>query len=100
MHNEGRADAPFVAMVLVPAEGRVLGVAPTGAGTDVGTRAADLFRSAPRWRILSGPLVLSKPRWSHSALPPLSDRKKISVLSSCLLYTSDAADDLLCVDLG
>ena len=23
-----------------------------------------------------------------------------SVLANCLLYTSDAADDLLCVDLG
>ena len=24
----------------------------------------------------------------------------IALVSSCLLYTSDAADDLLCVDLG
>ena len=29
-------------------------------------------------------------RWSLS----------LSVCSTCLLYTSDAADDLLCVDLG
>mgnify|MGYP007112076377 CR=1 FL=1 len=26
--------------------------------------------------------------------------KTIGILTGCLLYTSDAADDLLCVDLG
>ena len=30
---------------------------------------------------------------------PLDDRT-IELFGSCLLYTSDAADDLLCVDLG
>src|SRR5450756_3231521 len=27
-------------------------------------------------------------------------RKRLALLHDCLLYTSDAADDLLCVDLG
>ena len=27
-------------------------------------------------------------------------KKEIPLLQTCLLYTSDAADDLLCVDLG
>src|SRR5450756_3118124 len=29
-----------------------------------------------------------------------TDREKTALLGVCLLYTSDAADDLLCVDLG
>ena len=29
-----------------------------------------------------------------------ADAQNIHVLVTCLLYTSDAADDLLCVDLG
>ena len=33
-------------------------------------------------------------------LPAKVVRKFLSALSPCLLYTSDAADDLLCVDLG
>ena len=36
------------------------------------------------------------------ATRPMTDRMKIRIFDilSCLLYTSDAADDLLCVDLG
>ena len=30
----------------------------------------------------------------------ISENKRIEILWLCLLYTSDAADDLLCVDLG
>ena len=30
----------------------------------------------------------------------IGEDKTMSELESCLLYTSDAADDLLCVDLG
>ena len=30
----------------------------------------------------------------------INNRKRLSNAYSCLLYTSDAADDLLCVDLG
>ena len=29
-----------------------------------------------------------------------TNKKKVVLAYSCLLYTSDAADDLLCVDLG
>src|SRR5450756_3116351 len=37
---------------------------------------------------------------SHLLAEGLSPRTGNLYLTSCLLYTSDAADDLLCVDLG
>src|SRR5665213_967849 len=37
----------------------------------------------------------SRTPWTRS-----SSRARANTISSCLLYTSDAADDLLCVDLG
>src|SRR5450756_3146800 len=40
----------------------------------------------------------SEPEWRESTPPPRSFTR--SCPSICLLYTSDAADDLLCVDLG
>ena len=37
----------------------------------------------------------------HIILIPITQLlKSLALLNSCLLYTSDAADDLLCVDLG
>src|SRR5665213_3991204 len=36
----------------------------------------------------------------RSAAQPLIGRKTAALSRYCLLYTSDAADDLLCVDLG
>src|SRR5450756_3123459 len=45
-----------------------------------------------------GDLIDNKAKWLHNL-----DENKITLLSlhkDCLLYTSDAADDLLCVDLG
>ena len=41
------------------------------------------------------------PKYRRSRLWVESTLRKTAVpLSDCLLYTSDAADDLLCVDLG
>src|SRR5680860_1863478 len=45
--------------------------------------------------VLFGAFVLAGCTDSNSPLPPLR-----AVDVTCLLYTSDAADDLLCVDLG
>src|SRR5450756_338913 len=71
-------------------------------GEDVGARDADLAVAAgqehpgvvlrPRMReLLDGDLGL----WSLGV-----HRTHVARLPYCLLYTSDAADDLLCVDLG
>src|SRR5450756_575137 len=38
--------------------------------------------------------------WAPKAAPFESVRFAVTYHHSCLLYTSDAADDLLCVDLG
>src|SRR5450756_1153154 len=39
--------------------------------------------------------------WNRSAATTASPRtSSLGLFSACLLYTSDAADDLLCVDLG
>src|SRR5665213_3471214 len=45
--------------------------------------------------------VHREPTWPKSCPPPTARRPRrapISQYRSCLLYTSDAADDLLCVD--
>eukprot|EP00657_Telonema_sp_P-1_P007565 TRINITY_DN2755_c0_g1_i1.p1 TRINITY_DN2755_c0_g1~~TRINITY_DN2755_c0_g1_i1.p1 ORF type:complete len:110 (+),score=26.40 TRINITY_DN2755_c0_g1_i1:247-576(+) len=44
----------------------------------------------------------NKRTFSGTMSGPLSDnvRGRLTLLKNCLLYTSDAADDLLCVDLG
>src|SRR5450756_804276 len=50
------------------------------------------------------PSILSTPGcwqpWDRQRIPGKVRRKFMSVPKRCLLYTSDAADDLLCVDLG
>ena len=38
------------------------------------------------------------PEWLHKELVKIANKKGLK--GNCLLYTSDAADDLLCVDLG
>src|SRR5450756_2667291 len=38
--------------------------------------------------------------WNQVLRPALADRRGRALFIGCLLYTSDAADDLLCVDLG
>src|SRR5680860_370424 len=42
----------------------------------------------------------STPRPVHSRVASSSTPTTTNTTSTCLLYTSDAADDLLCVDLG
>ena len=37
---------------------------------------------------------------NHTSDPSISALERYAPYLSCLLYTSDAADDLLCVDLG
>ena len=38
--------------------------------------------------------------WVHNPVAVDPDGDSLSYEPTCLLYTSDAADDLLCVDLG
>ena len=50
-------------------------------------------------------VILSKPKLNTHALYPRCKHRGIIIkinrsFNCCLLYTSDAADDLLCVDLG
>ena len=40
------------------------------------------------------------PRYQFTALFDAQQKETIQWKNTCLLYTSDAADDLLCVDLG
>ena len=44
--------------------------------------------------------VLGENRVPFALIFTKSDKQGPNVLKACLLYTSDAADDLLCVDLG
>src|SRR5659263_252565 len=52
--------------------------------------------------LCQGPAQRSTPSSLHdlSTLKGLISTTTIAMTRSCLLYTSDAADDLLCVDLG
>ena len=49
-------------------------------------------------RLLVRVAVISGPAAEMSTTVSTSDQG--ALLTNCLLYTSDAADDLLCVDLG
>src|SRR5665213_97972 len=65
------------------------------------------LRRTNRWVVLAGKIpwdevcnIYTKQIGvSHTGRPPISRRVVIGSLI-CLLYTSDAADDLLCVALG
>src|SRR5450756_2242688 len=70
------------------------------------TQVAKLFRAASEaeavhannhLRVMKG--VLSTPENLKAAISG-EDHEYESMYPDCLLYTSDAADDLLCVDLG
>src|SRR5450756_2189879 len=57
---------------------------------------------SPRRTRYSSTAAIARSGWGGSAAPDrtLHDWAIESIRHSCLLYTSDAADDLLCVDLG
>src|SRR5680860_169718 len=58
-------------------------------------------RARTRARTLTTTRLLYSGGYGHSAPPPRpSCGTRCAALPGCLLYTSDAADDLLCVDLG
>src|SRR5665213_4559247 len=70
-----------------------------------GTTAYDLFDGFcqrlvidgfPLWRAYVAMETLH-PQWSGFGY---TWRRDLNAIEPCLLYTSDAADDLLCVDLG
>src|SRR5450756_3152974 len=86
-------------------------VTTAGGGTcsaHVGTRCPSLWMPAGRWaqyqRKRHVRQVFLKEHRSLPLAPTKDARHWASAVStrqvSCLLYTSDAADDLLCVDLG
>ena len=66
---------------------------PEGAPTTHGTRASHLADAAVVGHVCLGDIQPPAGDW----LFPWPGRAR---LLGCLLYTSDAADDLLCVDLG
>src|SRR5450756_2388500 len=62
------------------------------------TMVTAIGRFARVWRLAEAPVSVSavrRPRRTRTAMR--GERRRNS---GCLLYTSDAADDLLCVDLG
>src|SRR5450756_2046020 len=65
-------------------------------------QVADLERSLALYEKVLGMRVIRRTTDSVSLGPDSEDREIVHLrqLRSCLLYTSDAADDLLCVDLG
>src|SRR5450756_1082233 len=65
------------------------------------------------WDPISGLHQGQRPKWPHSKAEYMAAPERFAEMSdfslaprapsihgTCLLYTSDAADDLLCVDLG
>ena len=44
--------------------------------------------------------ISSFPKWPWRYVNNIYSKKLLESNDVCLLYTSDAADDLLCVDLG
>src|SRR5665213_2813847 len=72
-------------------------------------RSADYLRRAKTNKFLPKPPVFAASKLTPDvdiSPMPLAERLKRNIVprkgfcSACLLYTSDAADDLLCVDLG
>ena len=61
-------------------------------------KIAEAFNNAVRQGILTAPVVLGRDH--HDVSGTDSPYRETSNIYDCLLYTSDAADDLLCVDLG
>ena len=58
----------------------------------------DVYKRQPMGCV---PTVLpSRMTVTRSAMAKISSRRWVIKMMPCLLYTSDAADDLLCVDLG
>src|SRR5450756_2108432 len=80
---------------------RPTGVTPASVGSTRPARhGGGALRRAPRPAPPAGRVLA---RAEHPGLPLFATRKyhkSRSRPNSCLLYTSDAADDLLCVDLG
>ena len=71
--------------------GGTLGGVPSGSG-GFGVLRIDLALAYETAPLLDELVSLAADRWMPEFAIPL--------LYTCLLYTSDAADDLLCVDLG
>src|SRR5450756_3112472 len=53
---------------------------------------AEMRCTSPAWIVVHSP--------ASSVMVSCPNSMIVTISSSCLLYTSDAADDLLCVDLG
>src|SRR5665213_1886102 len=72
-------------------------VSPPPAGQAAGSTAAPI-RSREDLETFTRMILLWR-RWIINPVGPDKDIRAVA-LTICLLYTSDAADDLLCVDLG
>src|SRR5450756_2993549 len=75
--------------------------APSGKPTTDATRTLDPFRAVEAVSTMDELIhTATVPSCMASAHSRSTSAHVASGLRSCLLYTSDAADDLLCVDLG
>ena len=54
---------------------------------------ANIVAAKLKWHILDSGAI-------YRAFALAASKRNIQIINTCLLYTSDAADDLLCVDLG
>ena len=87
-----------------------------GLGTNILFNSASALAATTDWQLITGPTVkvhaVIKPYINITINSPATIQSNLSVEGpavvfdcnqgpgTCLLYTSDAADDLLCVDLG
>src|SRR5450756_2206276 len=67
---------------------------------DIGTLARHTIDKRISKVLAAGPHVTADRKRRRARASPLSHKVNVRLSDTCLLYTSDAADDLLCVDLG
>src|SRR5680860_28346 len=72
----------------------------TSATTDINFKR--MFNEGPEVSLKGSPTVspTTAALWASVPLRPSDSIIFLALSHACLLYTSDAADDLLCVDLG
>eukprot|EP00825_Cyclidium_porcatum_P022677 TRINITY_DN2494_c0_g1_i2.p1 TRINITY_DN2494_c0_g1~~TRINITY_DN2494_c0_g1_i2.p1 ORF type:complete len:241 (-),score=13.38 TRINITY_DN2494_c0_g1_i2:80-802(-) len=64
------------------------------------TTVAQLYHQPQSWAFHSTQLLLAKEQMGKHRDYHLHDHPHVLCVDTCLLYTSDAADDMQCVDLG
>src|SRR5659263_619360 len=81
---------------MTPAAAKFLNISPTDLGRPIGD--ISLFVDSPDLKELAAEVIQSATPIEREVRARSGRRWSLMII--CLLYTSDAADDLLCVDLG